>query len=355
MAAPAGRQSATRQTSSLRHETVPKLAPGARVCDPQHAAPLPKPETASGKRHQLRSLRRPRALLAFDPVQTNGYELVRLANGVHSVHSLAYRETFHPVVGPIAEAEALYLTQLRLPERLQQHRGEFVIWDVGLGAAANVLTILRATQGIDRPLHLVSFDHTLEPLEFALRHEDALGYFAGYENPLRELLRTHRVNFRNGIQPVDWELRLDDFPALLDHACAGSPARPVPAPHTVLFDAFSPATNPAMWTLALFTNLFRLLDPTQPCAMPTYSRSTMLRVTLLLAGFQVGAGHATGEKEETTIAANTLELIDEPLDREWLGRVRRSTSAEPLTGPVYRQAPVSPATWERLQAHPQFQ
>ncbi len=109
-----------------------------------------------------------------------------------------------------------------------------------------------------------------------------------------------------------------------------------------------------MWTLPLFTDLHGLLDPLRPCALATYSRSTMLRVSLLLAGFVVGVGHATGEKEETTLAANTLELIREPLDRRWLLRARRSTSAEPLREAVYRQARLSPETWERLQQHPQF-
>ena len=65
-------------------------------------------------------------------------------------------------------------------------------------------------------------------------------------------------------------------------------------------------------------------------------------------------GHATGEKEETTIAANTLTLIDEPLEASWLQRVRRSTSAEPLREPVYRQARLSVDAWEELQLHPQF-
>lgn len=125
-------------------------------------------------------------------------------------------------------------------------------------------------------------------------------------------------------------------------------------PHAILFDAFSPAKNPAMWTLPLFTNLFQLLDPQRPCALTTYSRSTILRVTLLLAGFFVGAGRATGLKEETTIAANDLSLIAEPLDRRWLERARRSHSAEPLMEPVYRIAPLSAKCWEQLQAHPQF-
>jgi hypothetical protein len=64
----------------------------------------------------------------------------------------------------------------------------------------------------------------------------------------------------------------------------------------------------------------------------------------------VGVGHATGEKEETTIAANTLELIDEPLRADWLARVRRSTSAEPLVKRSYRQLRLSPESYARLEA-----
>jgi hypothetical protein len=290
-------------------------------------------------------------------VQTaSRYQLVRLNNGICSVRSLADAETFHPVIGPVAEAEALYVKQLRLRERLQNHAGEFVIWDVGLGAAANALTVLRATRDIACRLRLVSFDHTLEPLEFALKHASDLGYFGGYENHLKEFLRKHRVAFQDGGQSVNWEFHHGDFPMFLSSLKFNiQNPKTAPAPHAILFDAYSPAKNPAMWTQPLFTSLFQLLDPRRPCALPTYSRSTILRVTLLLAGFFVGVGHATGEKEETTIAANDLSLIAEPLDHRWLNRVRRSHSAEPMTDPVYRIAPLSAESRERLQAHPQFE
>lgn len=279
-----------------------------------------------------------------------GYSLVTLANGVRSVRSHAAAETFHPVIGPAAEAEALYVRQLRLRERLAAHTGEFVIWDVGLGAAANALTVLHATSDLPCRLRLVSFDHTLDPLRFALQHAEELGYFGGYEELVAELLATGRAERTEGDQSVRWDKIVADFPAWLN-----APVQVVPAPHAILFDAFSPAKNPEMWTLPLFTRLFRQLDPARPCAMPTYSRATLLRVTWLLAGFHVGVGHATGEKEETTLAANTPDLLDEPLDRKWLERARRSTSAEPLHEPKYRQAPLSPETWAKLQAHPQFQ
>jgi tRNA U34 5-methylaminomethyl-2-thiouridine-forming methyltransferase MnmC len=291
-------------------------------------------------------------------VQTDsGYQLVRLNNGICSVRSLADAETFHPVVGPIAEAEALYVNQLKLRERLKNYTGEFVIWDVGLGAAANALTVLRATRDLECQIRLVSFDHTLEPLKFALQHATDLGYFDGYENHLQEFICDHRVAFQDGAQSVNWEFHLGDFPTWLASLKLKTKNSKLntPPPDAILFDAYSPARNPAMWTLPLFTNLFQQLDPQRPCALPTYSRSTILRVTLLLAGFFVGVGHATGEKEETTIAANDLNLIAEPLDARWLGRARRSHSAEPMTEPIYRIAPLSAKSWEKLSAHPQFQ
>jgi tRNA U34 5-methylaminomethyl-2-thiouridine-forming methyltransferase MnmC len=256
----------------------------------------------------------------------------------------------HPGLGPEAEAEALYVAQLRLVERLRAHEDEFVIWDVGLGAAANALTVLRATRDVSGPVRLISFEHTLEPLRFAFGQRSALSYFAGYEPRMEQLLAEQRTEFQNSRQHVRWECHVGDFPSLLRKP----EARALPKPHVILFDPWSPAKNPAMWTASLFADLFGLLDPERPCPLPTYSRSTMMRVALLLAGFWVGGGRATGCKEETTIAANTPELIAEPLDHRWLERARHSPSAEPLWKPVYRQAPLTVESWERLQRHPQF-
>jgi tRNA U34 5-methylaminomethyl-2-thiouridine-forming methyltransferase MnmC len=72
------------------------------------------------------------------------------------------------VFAAVAEAEALYVRQLRLPERLRRSSGEFVIWDVGLGAAANVLTVLRArgrsTEAIVEHRFQVEFQGSVSPV-----------------------------------------------------------------------------------------------------------------------------------------------------------------------------------------------
>ncbi len=296
---------------------------------------------------------------------TENYALVPLANDLFSIRLLENGETFHPVIGPVAEAEALYIKQLKLHERAATCRQRlagpgtrqdaggtlepFVIWDIGLGAGGNVLTTFNNLKDVSAHLHVVSFDHTLGALRFALEHAGPLQFPVGFETVLNELLRTHRAEFRHGALRVQWEVHVGDFPAAL----AG--AKPTwPAPHAIFFDAFSPARNPAMWTLPLFENLFRCLDPQRPCALATYSRSTIPRVTLLLAGFFVGAGDPVAAKNETTIAANSLELIERPLGARWLERARTSHSAEPLHTNEYQIAPLDPATWERLRAHPQF-
>ena len=282
---------------------------------------------------------------------TGRYQIVQLASGAHSVRSLDFNETFHPVIGPVAEARALYVEQLGLPDRIRASREEFVVWDVGLGAAANPLTLLDALPPGDHRVRIVSFDATVQPLEFALGHPEKLPFLTAWRGPLDELLAKERVSFRTPSGAgVLWELHTGDFPSMLESAGAEC----WPKPHAIFYDAYSPATNAEMWTVGVFRAMYRLLDPRRGCAMPTYSRSTMLRTTLLLAGFFVGRGHATGEKEETTIAANRLELVQEPLDSNWLERVRRSTSAEPLSAPPYRQAPLSEESWRLLKQHPQF-
>ena len=268
------------------------------------------------------------------------YELVQLRSGGFSLRSARYAETLHPGVVPGVEGQSLYAQQLRVRERVRHETGPCVVWDVGLGAGANAIAILRSVPG---PVRLISFDNTLEPLEFALTVSHELEYIHGYEESMRELLRDRRVT----IGHAEWEISLGDFPGIIRE----SEPR-LPSPRAILYDPFSPPRNPEMWTQPHFANLLRLLS--EPCSLATYSRSTMIRVALLLAGFYVGLGSATGQKEETTIAANRVDLIAQPLDQRWLARAQRSDSAEPMIEPVFRKAPLTRETFERLKLHPQF-
>jgi hypothetical protein len=193
---------------------------------------------------------------------------------------------------------------------------EFVIWDVGLGAGANALAVVEAVMAMEKAaaqVELRSFDQTLEPLRFALKHAQELGYPARWQREIEELLTEGKAE----IGRVTWRIEPGDFRERAGD-CTG------PGPRAVLFDPYSPAANPGMWTREVFGAIRERAD--EDCTLTTYSRSTVTRAGLLRAGWYVGRGAATGGKTETTVAATRLEELREPLRRDWLDRVRRSTA-----------------------------
>ena len=282
------------------------------------------------------------------------FELVPLAGGIYSLRSLANGQTFHPVVGPAVEAERLHVGGTRLIERANAlPAGEgLVIHDVGLGAAANALAAVRALAAGYRRTEdvvMVSHDRSVAALEVALAHAVELAYPLGYEAALRTLLERDRVAVPVGGAQLDWRLVRGDFTGWT------GPEADL-KPHAVFYDPYSPTVNPEMWSLELFTALHAGLRADRPCLLTNYTRSTSVRVTLLLAGFFVGVGPSTGEKDETTVAASASVLVGRPLSREWLEKkVYASTNAAPRrAGEGDVRGPISEEDFARLQAHPQF-
>ncbi len=278
------------------------------------------------------------------------FELVRLPAGAWALRDRVVGEIMHPGCGPGTEAERLYVQQLRLPQRFAEAQGQpVVVWDVGLGGAANAITILRAAAVWPVRLRLISFDTSLAALHFARRQAARLEYLAGWEPLVDRFLRQQEIQEPVGAAEVHWTFVPGDFATRI-----AEPDLVLPPPHAIAYDPFSPRRNPELWTLRTFQQLFRRLDPAQPCLLATYSRSSRVRVALLLAGFFVGRGCPVGVKEETTVAANTPQWLEEPLDCGWLARVRQSTAAEPARSPDDPPRPLEPLTWEKLLCHPQF-
>jgi tRNA U34 5-methylaminomethyl-2-thiouridine-forming methyltransferase MnmC len=267
------------------------------------------------------------------------FEIVTLRSGPRAVKELASGEIMHPAIGPWAEANHLYVEQSRLVELLQRPASEPLrIYDVGLGGAANAAAALSCASALGsaqaRALEIVSFDRTLEPLRLALGNPDAFPFLV----PFREA--AERLAERRAWEGprARWQLRLGDALEQLDDA-------PAPA-DSVFFDPFSPKANPDLWTLTAFRALRSRLGANG--LLITYSASTAVRVTLLLAGFFVGAGVGVGAKGETTVAATGLDALRQPLGARWLARWSRSPKREPLGNT--EEGDVE----GRLRAHPQF-
>ncbi len=273
-----------------------------------------------------------------------GFELVQLKSGAESIRCRKHGETMHVGSGPSTEAAELHVNQQRIVERAVACQVEgnspFVIWDVGLGPAGNALTTLEALRAIDAPVEIHSFEIDTAVLEFALKHSGALGYMAGWEPVLGELLERGEVQ---ALPHVRWRLHRGDY---LDQMCHAPP------PSAIYHDPYSPARNPQMWSLEVFRAARERCAP--DALLTNYTRSTAVRVTLALAGWAVGLGVATGDKDQTTIAAARAQMLERPLDAIWLRRVRASTNAAAFRGGRYAPGPIREADLRTLEALPQF-
>lgn len=267
------------------------------------------------------------------------HEIVRTRSGAMAVRCTEAGEVMHPGVGPLLEAQRLYVEQSRLAERLRGKPGgpPLVLFDVGLGAGSNALAAWAASEAAGSQaarLEIVSFERDVGALALALRHGDAFGLPEGSAAAMAatELLETGRHETGR----TCWRLVAGD---VLD-ALAREPARA----DVVFWDPFSPRVNPALWTVAAFAALRAVAAPR--CTLYTYSASTRTRVALLLAGWAVGVGDAIGDKEETTAAALVVDDLARPLPDRFRARLLRPDVPLPPDAPADGAA--------RAAAAPQF-
>jgi len=271
-------------------------------------------------------------------MNSSAFEIVTTTAGVISIRDNESKEIMHNPVGPWVEANALYIEQSQLAEKLSDAKAsELTVFDVGLGAAANALAALHCGRKINRrKLRLVSFEKNLELLKFALAHSHEFSHFKDCTQAIETLLSKKLYQEEN----FTWELRHGDFINLIEKETQQA--------DVIFFDPYSPRKNQEMWTTKCFQKVFSKCS--EDAVLYTYSQATPIRSALLAAGFFVGEGVGIGLKETTTQAATQLKNLRLPLDQRWLTRFKSSHTPYPLD--------CSPAEEEevrlRILKHPQF-
>jgi queuine tRNA-ribosyltransferase len=271
--------------------------------------------------------------------RATGCEVVTTRSGARAMRDLTTGELMHPIVGPLVEAERLYVAPSRLAERLTKGGpGPLVLLDVGLGAGSNATAAWKASERLpapDRRLEIVSFDRTVSAMELALAEEHAASF--GFEGEALPAARGLLATGAHESARTSWRLVLGELPETLASEPEGSA-------DVVFWDPFSPRANPSLWTVAAFAAIRRLCRA--GATLHTYSAATATRSALLLAGFLVGAGSATSENKQTTMAAVHASDVERPLDRRWLDRLLRSSAPLPADAP--------PGALARIASLPQF-
>ena len=277
-------------------------------------------------------------------LQEGRYEVV-IRDEVGRIRDMNSGEVMHSVNDPAEEARSLYVEQSRLIERLRiADVHPLVVWDVGLGAAANAMAAILAVEAMQpeeraRRLVLVSFENDLDSLKLALRHVQWFKHLR-HAAP-RQLLAKNQWMSASGA--IDWLLLPGDFKLRKYDA---------PPPDLVYFDPFSFKTDNGLWTLAAFRELADVCAD-KATELFTYTYSTKVRAAMLAAGFYVAKGRATGPKLETTIGlsprAARMEHGHNLLAAEWLRRWERSDAQAPLG------VDAADESWRAaVSGHPQF-
>jgi queuine tRNA-ribosyltransferase len=286
------------------------------------------------------------------PAKLGDYEVHIAMEGFASIRHCSSGEIMHSRNEPMEEAELLYTGQALLSERVREADralAPLVIWDVGLGAAANAMAAIRcfeeaALQGPVRPMRIFSFENNMDSLDLAFRNSDKFQYLR--HSAPAWILREGRWQSREHAG-LYWELVKGDFVQTVLEAQE--------PPEVIFYDMFSRKTCADQWTLSNFENLYQACRG-RAASLFTYSCSTATRGSLLAAGFHVARGKGTGQKLETTVAftpqaaGSRFSSGYEVLGGEWLQKWRRSGARIPNDLPEAAHAEFE----RRILGHPQF-
>jgi len=247
------------------------------------------------------------------------YEIHRAWEGFSSIRQISSGEIMHSRTDPIEEARQLYIEQSRLAKRLQSE--SLIIWDVGLGAAANAMAAIECYEESStmRPLRIISCENDLDSLRLALANPQNFAYLRA--DAANAIVTDGEWSWRG----LRWSLLLGDFLERMNQA---------PPPDLIFYDVFSTRTSAELWTAGTFRKLFEACAG-RAAELFTYTCSTANRAALLAAGFFVAHGRNAGDKTETTIALTPAALPStrkpkrDLLSRDWLAKWERSAAKFP--------------------------
>jgi len=251
----------------------------------------------------------------FFSTQFSTYEIVRTNDGYPTLFSKHFDELCHSNIGSYEETLFNYVEALEIIKILKSQR-ETTIFEMGFGAGIGLLVTLDEyfKHKVDSQLiyHSVEIDEGL--------------IFWSLENvfltrPNYEWMNHYRIVEENGFKvfKIDYQqiqiiIHIGDAREITHHLLK----KMVGSVDAFYQDPFSPSKNPLLWTVEWFKDLYGL--GSLNAVLSTYSASTLIRKSLLLAGWQFGNYLGYGTKRGMTRAWKNGKSMDEVLK----GKVDRS-------------------------------
>lgn len=219
-------------------------------------------------------------------------------DGVDTLYSPQYGQTFHSRHGALIEAEHVFLKGTGVKARLAAGRPTTVL-EIGFGTGLNFLLTAGESRLMNAPLRYVALEKALLPVEVLaqLNHGDKLTAAADIRQAF--LAWRNRLPDRPSGGTFVWQFNQIMVVELVIGDAAGV-SIPQRGYHAIYHDAFSPAANPELWTPEFFTRLLAVLAPGG--ALATYSAKGAVRRALQAAGFRAQKLPGPPGKREMLVA-----------------------------------------------------
>ncbi len=219
----------------------------------------------------------------FAPVQTG--------DGSYTLYHPLYRQHFHSVAGAEGESWRKYIEPCQIREKLACGKDVSVL-EVGFGLGCNVLALLELSDSVRRgKVHVLSLENDRGVLDAAL---SLPGRSSAVKEKRTALLSALRETGR-------YEKSFFSCEILWGDARDSAASRPCSSFDAVFLDAFTPESNPELWTLDFILSLKNCLKTDGFLA--SYCSAYPFIGALLEGGFHLYESRPFGRRRGGIVAA----------------------------------------------------
>jgi tRNA U34 5-methylaminomethyl-2-thiouridine-forming methyltransferase MnmC len=197
------------------------------------------------------------------------FETFLTLDGSKTLKSNLFGECYHSTNGAIVESEHIFINL-----GLKSTKGKNInILEIGYGTGLNALLTYRQNLDLGKDIYYHGIDVYPLNLEIAkqlsyeqilITDEEVFVSFYSFWN--------QEVEISAGFKILKEEVSIENLNSLKTY-------------DLVYFDAFSPETQPEMWTVVVFEKLYKLMNPNS--ILVTYSSKGIVKQNLRAAGFVV--------------------------------------------------------------------
>jgi len=222
-------------------------------------------------------------------------KLIKTEDGLDTIFSTKYNETYHSKHGVLQEARHVFLNNSAVSEKMKSQKKVSVL-EIGFGTGFNFfLTADKAIEYQTKLVYYAAENDLLNYEEFIkLNHNNLFS-----SNPVWLNFLAWR-KFSQRIKPGIYKIVFKNIKLFLICSNALNMTLPNNQFDAVYHDAFSPAVNPELWTVSFFKQIMPAIIPGGKFS--TYSAKGSVKRALLEAGFKVDKQPGSKGKREMLVA-----------------------------------------------------